>query len=67
MSRKSKSNSKSKKSANKSMDRMKYEIANEFGVNLGPDAKTKCSGSVGGELSKRSGNKGRKSKNNKSK
>ena len=67
MSRKSKSNSKSKKSTNKSMDRMKYEIANEFGVNLGPDANTKCSWSVGGEMSKRLGNKVRKSKNNKSK
>ena len=67
MSRKSKSNSKSKKSTNKSMDRMKYEIANEFGVNLGPDANTKCSGSVGGEMYKRLGNKVRKSKNNKSK
>ena len=67
MSRKSKSNSKSKKSTNKSMDRMKYEIANEFGVNLGPEANTKCSGSVGGEMSKRLGNKVRKSKNNKSK
>lgn len=67
MSRKSKSNSKSKKSTNKSMDRMKYEIANEFGVNLGPDANIKCSGSVGGEMSKRLGNKVRKSKNNKSK
>ena len=67
MSRKSKSNSKSKKSTNKSIDRMKYEIANEFGVNLGPDANTKCSGSVGGEMSKRLGNKVRKSKNNKSK
>lgn len=67
MSRKSKSNSKSKKSTNKFMDRMKYEIANEFGVNLGPDANTKCSGSVGGEMSKRLGNKVRKSKNNKSK
>ena len=67
MSRKSKSNSKSKKSTNKSMDRMKYEIANEFGVNLGPDANTKCSGSVGGEMSKRLGYKVRKSKNNKSK
>ena len=67
MSRKSKSNSKSKKSTNKSMDRMNYEIANEFGVNLGPDANTQCSGSVGGEMSKRLGNKVRKSKNNKSK
>lgn len=46
---------------------MKYEIANEFGVNLGPDANTKCSESVGGEMSKRLGNKVRKSKNNKSK
>ena len=53
--------------AQNAIDQMKYEIANEFGVNLGPDANTKCSGSVGGEMSKRSGNKGRKSKNNKSK
>ena len=67
MSRKSKSNSKSKKSTNKSMDRMKYEIANEFGVNLGPDANTKCSGSIDREMSKHLGNKVTKSKNNKSK
>ena len=53
MSRKSKSNSKSKKSANKSMDRMKYEIANEFGVNLGPDTTARANGSVGGEITKR--------------
>ena len=53
--------------AKQAIERMKYEIANEFGVNLGPDANTKCSGSVGGEISKRLGNKVRKSKNNKSK
>ena len=53
--------------AQNAIDQMKYEIANEFGVNLGPDANTKCSGSVGGEMSKRLGNKVRKSKNNKSK
>lgn len=53
MPRKSKSNRKSKKSASKSMDRMKYEIANEFGVNLGPDTTARANGSVGGEITKR--------------
>ena len=33
--------------------RMKYEIANEFGVNLGPDATSRANGSVGGEITKR--------------
>ena len=32
---------------------MKYEIANEFGVNLGPDATSRANGSVGGEITKR--------------
>ena len=35
------------------IDRMKYEIANEFGVNLGPDATARANGSVGGEITKR--------------
>ena len=35
------------------IDRMKYEIANEFGVNLGPDATSRANGSVGGEITKR--------------
>ena len=35
------------------IDRMKYEIANEFGVNLGPDASARANGSVGGEITKR--------------
>ena len=35
------------------IDRMKYEIANEFGVNLGPDAPSRANGSVGGEITKR--------------
>lgn len=35
------------------IDQMKYEIANEFGVNLGPDATARANGSVGGEITKR--------------
>jgi hypothetical protein len=35
------------------IDRMKYEIANEFGVNLGPDTASRANGSVGGEITKR--------------
>ena len=35
------------------IDEMKYEIANEFGVNLGPDASSRANGSVGGEITKR--------------
>ena len=36
-----------------SIDKMKYEIANEFGVNLGPDASSRSNGRVGGEMTKR--------------
>ena len=39
--------------AKQAIDRMKYEIANEFGVNLGPDATSRANGSVGGEITKR--------------
>lgn len=35
------------------VNQMKYEIANEFGVNLGPDATARQNGSVGGEITKR--------------
>jgi len=35
------------------LDQMKYEIAQEFGVNLGPDATSRANGSVGGEITKR--------------
>jgi hypothetical protein len=35
------------------IERMKYEIANELGVNLGPDATSRANGSVGGEITKR--------------
>ena len=39
--------------AKQAIDRMKYEIANEFGVNLGPDTTSRANGSVGGEITKR--------------
>ena len=39
--------------AKQAIDRMKYEIANEFGVNLGPDSTSRDNGSVGGEITKR--------------
>ncbi|MDH2364040.1 MULTISPECIES: alpha/beta-type small acid-soluble spore protein [Priestia] len=39
--------------AQQAIDQMKYEIASEFGVNLGPDATARANGSVGGEITKR--------------
>ena len=39
--------------AQTAVDQMKYEIANEFGVNLGPDASARQNGSVGGESTRR--------------
>ena len=35
------------------LSQMKYEIANELGVNLGPDATARQNGSVGGEITRR--------------
>ncbi|WP_144510918.1 alpha/beta-type small acid-soluble spore protein [Bacillus sp. FJAT-22090] len=35
------------------IDQMKYEIAQEFGVQLGADASSRANGSVGGEITKR--------------
>ncbi|MFC0523463.1 small, acid-soluble spore protein, alpha/beta type [Pontibacillus salicampi] len=35
------------------LDQMKTEIAQEFGVNLGPDTTSRQNGSVGGEITKR--------------
>lgn len=39
--------------AKQAIEQMKYEIANEFGVNLGPDTTSRANGSVGGEITKR--------------
>lgn len=35
------------------LENMKYEIAREFGVTLGPDTSARLNGSVGGEMTKR--------------
>ena len=39
--------------AKQAIEKMKYEIANELGVNMGPDASSRANGSVGGEITKR--------------
>lgn len=39
--------------AKQAIERMKYEIANEFGVQLGADATARANGSVGGEITRR--------------
>ena len=39
--------------AKQAIDKIKYEIASEFGVNLGPDTTSRANGSVGGEITKR--------------
>lgn len=35
------------------LDQLKYEIAAEFGVTLGPETSSRMNGSVGGEMTKR--------------
>ncbi len=53
------------------VDNMKYEIANEFGVNLGANTTSRDNGLVGGEITKRLVENGKNKKstngNNKSK
>lgn len=39
--------------AAQALDQMKYEIAQEFGVQLGADTTSRANGSVGGEITKR--------------
>ena len=39
--------------AKEAIDKMKDEIANEFGVKLGADATSRANGSVGGEITRR--------------
>ncbi|GAA4703129.1 alpha/beta-type small acid-soluble spore protein [Brevibacillus fulvus] len=39
--------------ANQALDQLKYEIAQEFGVQLGADTTSRQNGSVGGEITKR--------------
>lgn len=35
------------------INQMKYEVASELGVNLGPEATARQNGSVGGEITRR--------------
>ncbi len=39
--------------AEQALEQMKYEIASEFGVNLGGETTSRANGSVGGEITKR--------------
>jgi hypothetical protein len=39
--------------ASQALDQMKYEIASEFGVQLGANETSRQNGSVGGEITKR--------------
>lgn len=39
--------------AEQALNQMKTEIAQEFGVQLGPDSTSRSNGSVGGEITKR--------------
>ena len=39
--------------AQQAIDQMKMEIAQELGVQLGPDTTSRSNGSVGGEITKR--------------
>ena len=39
--------------AKQAIEKMKYEIASELGVTMGPDASSRANGSVGGEITKR--------------
>ena len=48
------------------IERMKYEIANEFGVNLGGDSSSRANGRVGGEITKRLVKKGMNKSNRRS-
>ena len=41
------------------LSNMKYEIARELGITMGPDATSRANGSVGGEMTKRLVNLGK--------
>ena len=46
-------------SSKKVIENLKYEIANELNINLGPDTSSKLNGTVGGEMTKRLVNLGK--------
>lgn len=70
MPKKSKNRSSSMKvkvpGAKKSVDNMKYEIANELGVNLGSSSSSKSNRNFGSEIAKKSVKNCKKRKSSKS-
>lgn len=54
--------SKTTRRGQSTQDRMKYEIANEYGIELGPNTSSKQNGTVGGEVTKKLVEKGKTSK-----
>jgi len=46
-------NSPAVQGANQALEQLKYEIANEFGIQLGGDRTSRENGRVGGEMTKR--------------
>ena len=53
MSRTSSTSNKKSASSRQANEQMKYEVASELGVNLGPDASSRQNGKVGGEMTRR--------------
>ena len=53
MSRTSNTSNKKNTTASQVNNQMKYEVASELGVNLGPDARSRQNGKVGGEMTRR--------------
>ncbi|WAA11694.1 alpha/beta-type small acid-soluble spore protein [Fervidibacillus halotolerans] len=53
MARNSNSNQLLVPGVQQAIDQMKTEIAQEFGVQLGPETTSRANGSVGGEITKR--------------
>lgn len=53
MANRNRNNQKLVSGASQALDEMKYEIANEFGVNIGAEQTSRANGSVGGEITKR--------------
>ena len=53
MAQENNSNQKLVPQAAQALDQMKYEIAQEFGIELGADQTSRANGSVGGEITKR--------------
>ncbi len=51
-------------SSKKVIENLKYEIANELNINLGADTSSRLNGTVGGEMTKRLVNLGKKYYNN---